>query len=333
MWLSKNNGEEDGTLRCMLCPHSCLLKPGERGICRVRENRDGMITLLTYGIISGYAADPVEKKPLYHFFPGRNIISVGSYGCNLSCDFCQNHHISQNGPPAGSTRLSPEELVARAVREHNNIGIAYTYNEPVIWYEYVTDSANLAAAAGLKNVMVTNGYITRKPLEELTNVIDAFNIDLKAFSNDFYRRYTGATLKPVLDAIGTVALSGKHLEITTLILPGLNDSAGDMRHMAEWIAGNAGRNVPLHLSRYFPMYLRETPATPEETILKLKDIASESLDFVYTGNMSGRHACGDTLCPSCKTVVVKRSGYQAVVTGLTGEGHCSICNEEIMKWV
>jgi len=181
--------------------------------------------------------------------------------------------------------------------------------------------------------MVTNGYITRKPLEELTNLIDAFNIDLKAFSNDFYRRYTGATLKPVLDAIGTVALSGKHLEITTLILPGLNDSAGDMRRMAQWIAGNAGRNVPLHLRRYFPMYLRETPATPDETILKLKDIASEYLDFVYTGNMSGRQACGDTLCPSCKTAVVKRSGYHAVVTGLTGEGHCSICNEEIMKWV
>lgn len=332
MRLSKIN-EGDGAVRCLLCPHACLLKPAERGICRVRENRNGMITLLTYGIISGYAADPIEKKPLYHFFPGSNIISVGSYGCNLICDFCQNHHISQNGPPPGSARISPEELVARAVREHDNIGIAYTYNEPVIWYEYVTDCANLAAAAGLKNVMVTNGYITRKPLEELTSVIDAFNIDLKAFSNDFYRKYTGATLKPVMDAIGTVAASGKHLEITTLILPGLNDSEGDMKRMAEWIARNAGRKVPLHLSRYFPMYLRETPATPSETILRLRDIAAEYLDFVYTGNMSGRSACSDTVCPSCKSVVVERSGYHTAATGLTEEGRCSICNEEIMKWV
>ena len=332
MRLSKNH-EGDDSLRCLLCPHACLLKPGERGICRVRENRNGMIELLTYGIISGYAADPIEKKPLFHFFPGSNILSVGSYGCNLSCDFCQNHHISQNEPPPGATRLSPEQLVARAVREQDNIGIAYTYNEPVIWYEYVTDCATLAAAAGLRNVMVTNGYINREPLEELINVIDAFNIDLKAFSNDFYRKYTGATLKPVLDAIGTVAASGKHLEITTLILPGLNDSAGDMRREAEWIARNAGRKVPLHLSRYFPMYLRETPATPSETMLKLRDIAAEYLDFVYTGNMSGRDACGDTVCPSCHSVVVKRTGYHTAVTGLTDDGRCTVCNEEIMRWV
>ncbi len=332
MRLSKIN-EGDDAARCLLCPHACLLKPGERGICRVRENRDGMITLITYGVISGYAADPIEKKPLYHFFPGSTILSVGSYGCNLSCDFCQNHHISQNGPPPGSAGLSPEELVARAAGKNDNIGIAYTYNEPVIWYEYVTDCASLASAAGLKNVMVTNGYINRRPLEELTRVIDAFNIDLKAFSNDFYRKYTGATLKPVLDAIGTVAASGKHLEITTLILPGLNDSEDDMRSMAEWIAGNAGRKIPLHISRYFPMYLRDTPATPSETILRLKEIAAEYLDFVYTGNMSGRDACGDTVCPSCHATVVKRSGFNTVVTGLTEDGRCNSCGEEIMRWI
>ena len=328
-----NNIEGDDSVRCLLCPHACLLKPWERGICRVRENSNGTITLITYGILSGLALDPVEKKPLYHFYPGSSILSVGSYGCNLGCDFCQNHHISQNGPPPGSAYLSPEELVGRAAREHNNIGIAYTYNEPVIWYEYVTDCATLAAAAGLKNVMVTNGYINRQPLKELINVTDAFNIDLKAFRNDFYRRYTGATLKPVLDAIGTVALSGKHLEITTLILPGLNDSAGEMKGMAEWIANNAGRKVPLHLSRYFPMYRRDTHATPSETILKLRDIAAEYLDFVYTGNMSGRDACGDTVCPACRAIVVKRSGYQTVVTGLTEDGRCSSCNEEIMKCI
>jgi pyruvate formate lyase activating enzyme len=319
-------------LRCLLCPHSCILQAGETGKCGVRENNGDAIVLTTYGVISGYALDPVEKKPLYHFYPGRQILSVGSYGCNLKCDFCQNYDISQYVDRQGNYRMSPQELVSRARNAGDNIGIAYTYNEPVIWFEYVIDCAVLAAAEGLKNVMVTNGYISKEPLSRLIEVTDAFNVDLKAFNNDFYRRYTGATLKPVLDTISAVAASGKHLEITTLILPGLNDSAEDMRHEAEWIATNAGRRVPLHLSRYYPMYKRSTPPTSAETILKLRDIASEYLDFVYTGNMSGTVG-SDTLCPSCHSIVIRRSGYYTTLTGISDNGRCLKCNEKIMQWL
>lgn len=330
LWEKHENNEK---LRCLLCPHSCLISPEGRGICGVRENREGEIKPVTYGVISGFALDPIEKKPLYHFFPGSSILSVGSYGCNLRCDFCQNYHISQQPNTGGARRLSPEELVRQALNAAGNSGLAYTYNEPVIWYEYVTDCARLAAAEGLHNVMVTNGYVNGEPLAELIKVIDAFNIDLKAFSNDFYMRYTGATLGPVLEAIKTVASSGRHLEITTLILPGLNDPEDEMRREAEWIAVNAGRQVPLHLSRYYPMYMRSDPPTPAETILKLKEIADEYLDFVYTGNMARSDTSSNTLCPSCHSVVVRRSGYSTTVTGLTDDGRCISCNEAIMKWV
>jgi len=325
--------ENDEKLKCLICPHSCLISPGGRGVCGVRENRDGEILPVTYGIISGYALDPIEKKPLYHFYPGSSILSVGSYGCNLKCDFCQNFHISQEVHPVSSRHLSPDELVKMALKTAGNVGLAYTYNEPVIWFEYVNDCARLAAAEGLYNVMVTNGYVNVEPLEELIKVIDAFNIDLKAFSNDFYTGYTGATLRPVLEAIKMVASSGRHLEITTLIIPGLNDSADEMRREAEWIALNAGRRVPLHLSRYFPMYRRSNPPTPAETIQRLKEIANEYLDFVYTGNLAGTDSGSDTLCPSCHSVVVRRSGYSTTVEGLSDDGRCTNCNEVIMKWV
>lgn len=325
--------ENTDSLRCLLCPHSCLIPRGDTGVCGVRENTGEKISLTTYGIISGYALDPIEKKPLYHFYPGKYIISVGSYGCNLKCDFCQNYHISQHIEKNGTYRLPPEELVSRARKNSDNIGIAYTYNEPVIWYEYVIDAGRLAASAGLKNVMVTNGYINRKPLADLIDVTDAFNIDLKAFDNEFYRKYTGSSLKPVMEAISDVAASGKHLEITTLILPGLNDSVDAMKREAEWIATTAGRNVPLHLSRYFPMYKRDDPPTPAETIVILKETASEYLDYVYTGNMTGTDYGSDTLCPSCHSVVIKRHGYHTSLTGLTGEGRCLKCDEIILKWI
>jgi pyruvate formate lyase activating enzyme len=330
LWEKHGN---DGRLRCLLCPHMCVINEGKTGICGVRENDGNTINLVTYGLISGLGIDPVEKKPLYHFYPGRMILSVGSYGCNLKCDFCQNYHISQNVDKEGSYRLSPEELVSKAKMAHGNIGIAYTYNEPVIWFEYVVECAKLAASSGLKNVMVTNGYINREPLADLIEVTDAFNIDLKAFDNGFYRRLTGATLSPVLDAIRDVAASGRHLELTTLILPGLNDSDDSMRHEAEWIATNAGRKVPLHLSRYFPMYRRNTPSTPSETILRLKEVASEFLDFVYTGNLSGLTPGSDTVCPSCHTTLIKRYGYKTFITGINASGTCKKCNEMILKWI
>jgi pyruvate formate lyase activating enzyme len=325
--------EGSDRLTCLLCPHLCHIRQGERGVCGVRENTGDEISLTTYGVISGYALDPIEKKPLYHFYPGKYILSVGSYGCNLKCDFCQNYHISQHIDEDGSYRLSPEELVRLAVEASDNIGIAYTYNEPVIWYEYVIDCARLASSEGLKNVMVTNGYVNSEPLACLIEVTDAFNVDLKAFSNDFYRRYTGAALQPVMNTIRDIAASGRHLEITTLILPGLNDSVNAMKREAEWIATVAGRRVPLHLSRYFPIYKRNDPPTPAETILRLKETASEYLDFVYTGNMSGNDASSDTLCPVCHATVIRRYGYHTSLTGLSDEGRCLNCNEMILKWI
>jgi pyruvate formate lyase activating enzyme len=332
MKLSKKHENNDRQI-CLLCPHSCHIGPGERGLCGVRENTGSDITLTTYGVITGCALDPVEKKPLYHYYPGKCIMSVGSYGCNLKCDFCQNYHISQHIGKEGNYHLSPEELVSRSRKASDNIGIAFTYNEPVIWYEYVVDCARLASSEGLKNVMVTNGFVNSEPLAHLIGVIDAFNVDLKAFGNEFYRKYTGATLRPVMDTIRDIASSGRHLEITTLILPGLNDSVDSMRQEAEWIATTAGSHVPLHLSRYFPMYLRDDPPTPAETILRLKETATEYLDYVYTGNMSGIDSSSDTVCPGCHSTVIKRHGYHTSLSGLSGEGKCLKCNEMIVKWI
>lgn len=332
MKLSKKH-ESNDSLICLLCPQSCHIWPGERGLCGVRENTGSDITLTTYGVITGYALDPVEKKPLYHYYPGKHILSVGSYGCNLRCDFCQNYHISQHIGKEGNYHLSPEELVSRAQAATDNIGIAFTYNEPVIWYEYVVDCASLASSENLKSVMVTNGYVNREPLAHLIGVIDAFNVDLKAFGNEFYRKFTGAALKPVMETIRDIASSGRHLEITTLILPGMNDSVDSMRQEAEWIATTAGRRVPLHLSRYFPTYKRDDPPTPAETILRLKETASEYLDFVYAGNMSGTDSSSDTICPGCHSTVIKRHGYHTSLPGLSAEGRCLKCNEKIVKWI
>lgn len=324
-----DNPDKDGAVRCLLCPHLCLIRSGQRGICGVRENLQGDIDLITSGVISGYAMDPIEKKPLYHFFPGSVILSIGSYGCNLRCDFCQNYNISQEVLTERSTRLDPEKIAVKAAAASRNIGIAYTYNEPVIWYEYVVECAKLIARENMKNVIISNGYIRKEPLIELTRYIDAFNIDLKSFNNEFYRRYAGATLRPVLDAIGIIAASGRHLEITTLIVPGLNDSPDEMRQEAEWIAENAGQSVPLHLSRYFPNYHRGDPATPPETVLMLREIAEEYLDFVYAGNMAGTDGGSDTRCPSCRSVVIRRSGYSTTITGLDDDGKCEKCGKKI----
>jgi len=319
-------------LKCLICPHECVISEGMRGICGVRENDGKSINLATYGIISGYAIDPIEKKPLYHFYPGKSIVSVGSYGCNFKCDFCQNYQISQFVEREGSYALSPDELVKRALKTPDNIGIAYTYNEPLIWHEYVKDCAMAAASEGLKNVMVTNGYFNREPLAELIRFIDAFNVDLKAFDDDFYRKYTGGTLKPVLTSAIDIVRAGRHLELTTLILPGLNDSEAAMKREAEWISTNLGRKVPLHISRYFPMYRRSDPATPSTTVIKLRDIASEYLDYVYTGNLHQTECGSDTICPSCHVPVIKRSGYKISVTGLDEKGTCLHCGRQIIDY-
>jgi len=320
----------DNYIECQLCPHYCKLKSGRTGICGVRKNTGRQIELTTYGIISGIATDPIEKKPLYHFFPGYKILSIGSYGCNMKCDFCQNFHISQNIKSTDSPGITPGTLANEAKRNEHNIGIAFTYNEPVIWFEYIRDVSEAVKKTGLYTVMVSNGFVNSKALSEMTGFIDAFNIDLKAFNNNFYRKLTGSDIEPVKSSLKQIALSGRHLEITTLIIPDENDSEKDMEQQVEWIAGELGKDVPLHLSKYFPTYKRENPATSEEKLMRLYEIASSSLDYVYIGNNlsdTGK----DTNCPGCGECVTTRSGYTTRLLNLDNHGKCSKCGTLIYR--
>lgn len=327
--LQRKDGEKT---ECLLCPHYCSIGEGKSGICGVRRNNGGKIELQTYGVLSACSLDPVEKKPLYHYFPGYNILSVGSYGCNMRCDFCQNYNISQTGYEAELSRskTSPEDLVIKAERAERNIGLAFTYNEPVIWFEYMRDAALLAKNRGLYTIMVSNGYVNKEPLSEIIDFIDAFNIDLKAFNDAFYKKMTGAGIEPVKKALKMIARSDRHLEITTLVIPGLNDSEKEMKDESEWIASELGKDTPLHLSRYFPMYKRNNPITSDETLLRLHEIASRILDHVYIGNT--RSCSGqDTICPFCGITVTERSGYKTKNINLDKEGKCTGCGNLIYK--
>ncbi len=272
-------------VQCDICPQGCVLEEGQTGFCRARTARGGQVRSDNYGLLTSIALDPIEKKPLRRFQPGSAVLSVGSFGCNLRCDFCQNHEISMcDASRARTTYIPPEELVAKAAALESscNIGIAYTYNEPLIGYEFVRDCAALARAKGLKNVIVTNGYINEAPLCALLPDIDAMNIDLKAFSEAFYLRLHGH-LEPVKRTI-ELAASQCHVEVTTLIIPGQNDSPEQMRRLSAWLAG-LNPQIPLHISRFFPRYhMADACATPAETIYQLADIAKENLDFVYAGN-------------------------------------------------
>ncbi|MCX6326637.1 MAG: AmmeMemoRadiSam system radical SAM enzyme [Bacteroidia bacterium] len=320
----------DKNLECLLCPHYCKLKSGKTGICGVRKNTGDKIELLTYGVLSGFSLDPVEKKPLYHFFPGYNILSVGSYGCNMRCDFCQNYNISQKIPEGMIPETTPEKIVKAALSAEKNIGLAFTYNEPVIWFEFMRDTATVAQNEGLFTVMVSNGYVNSEPMNEIIQFINAFNIDLKAFNNKFYRKLTGSDIEPVQNSLKQIAKSGKHLEITTLIIPGQNDDEREMALQAEWIACELGKDVPLHLSRYFPMYKRDDPATSQETLNKLFEIASGKLDHVYMGN-SISESGQNTLCPKCGTIVTIRSGYKTRLLNLDRGGKCTGCGTLVYK--
>jgi len=316
---------------CLLCPHYCKLAKDKSGICGVRKNIGDKIELVTYGVISGYALDPIEKKPLYHFYPGYNILSIGSYGCNMRCDFCQNYHISQNIPKGLIPDATPDRIAENAQASLNNLGIAFTYNEPVIWFEFMRDVAVATKKRGLLTAMVSNGYITSEPLDELVELTDAFNIDLKAFNNDFYRKYTGTDIQPVKDALKQIARSGKHLEITTLIIPGRNDNQKEMALQVEWISGELGKKVPFHLSRYFPNYRRDDPVTSQEVLNRMYEIAAEKLDYVYIGNTVSDQG-QNTKCPKCSLDVTERSGYKIRLTNLDKEGKCTGCGNLVYKY-
>ena len=276
----------DGGVRCLLCPHHCRIKEGGRGLCRSRECRDGKLYALSYGIPCALADDPVEKKPLNRFMPGTRCLSLGCTGCNLSCRWCQNSSISQVAPEdADATVLSPEEIVGICLK-HGLPSIAYTYTEPFTWFEYMYDIAVLAHAKGLKNILVSAGYVEKEPLRELLPYLDAANIDIKAMDDDIYRRYCGATLAPVLENILAMKNAGVHVEITNLLVTGLNDSEEQVRRLCQWMVDNGLQDVPLHLSRYFPRYRYKESPTPASTLKKAREVAhSAGIQTVYLGNI------------------------------------------------
>ena len=306
---------------CGLCPNGCRISPGGAGVCRIRRNEGGELSLPYFGKLSAVSSDPVEKKPLYHFFPGRQILSLGFYGCSLRCPFCQNYRISQEVDSSART-VSPEECVDLALN-HGSFGIAYTYSEPLVHFEYVMETSHKAREKGLKNVLVTNGYLNPEPASAILEVTDAANVDLKTFSDDFYRDELGGSLKPVLRFIEEAA-SAVHLEVTTLVIPGKNDSEKEISEIAKFLA-SLDRGIPLHLSAYYPTYTYVIEATPPEAVLRLTSLASEYLDYVYPGNIAGP---SDTRCPSCGSLLIERRGYHTRITGLEG-GSCISCGHPI----
>lgn len=321
----------NGKVRCLLCPHNCLIKEGTSGICRVRENEGGTLYARTYGNLSALHFDPIEKKPLYHFYPGTQILSLGSVGCNMRCKCCQNWQISQaktdDFPYENHYPVS--KIVDIALSRPQNIGVAYTYNEPAIWYEYVLDVSKAIHNAGMKNVMVSNGYINEEPLVELFKYMDAFNIDLKAFNNEFYKNITGAELEPVKHTLKVILRHKKHLEITNLVIPTQNDQEEEFRDMVSWISTELGRNTVLHLSRYYPMYKMNIPSTDADVLSKLYQMAKKKLNYVYVGNISLRDY-QNTKCHKCHSVLIKRNGYHIETLGINQEGNCMNCGNSVI---
>ncbi|MCL1919248.1 MAG: AmmeMemoRadiSam system radical SAM enzyme [Peptococcaceae bacterium] len=309
---------------CPLCPQHCTVAEGERGHCQARGCHQGHMISLTYGKVAAMHVDPIEKKPLFHFYPGTSILSAGGNGCNLSCTFCQNFEISQYQVPG--QEYTPAELSRMALQE-NSLGICFTYSEPLVWFEMVLATATLVKEAGGKTVLVTNGIIMPRYLRQLLEVIDAVNIDVKAFRDDFYRTYTGGRLSWVLKSLEEMAASGVHIEISTLIIPGLNDRSEEIQELAHYLKD---LQTPLawHLNRYFPAYKADYPPTPEHSLRTLAAISREYLPYVYLGNMGYGAA---TLCPSCQSVLIDRTGSvgRADIVQKTVNGKCPGCGLEI----
>lgn len=319
-------------LQCHLCPHHCIIGEGKSGICHIRKNEEGELYLRTYGNVSSMGFDPIEKKPLYHFHPGGIIFSVGGFGCNLRCRFCQNFQISQEVPRKSNLgrEYTPQEIVDMAAEKKSNVGVAYTYNEPTIWFEYMMDIAKLVRERGMKNVIVTNGFVNPEPLDELIGVIDAFNVDLKAFTEDFYRRQTMSKLAPVKETLKQIRRSGRHLEITNLVIPRENDDPKVFGEMVKWIREELGEDTVLHLSRYFPTYKMSAPPTPPAVLEELFELAKSCLNYVYVGNMSSSTG-QNTYCPSCGNKVIDRSRYDTWISGLDRAGHCMKCGHTVIE--
>jgi pyruvate formate lyase activating enzyme len=314
---------DSNKVECLLCPAGCKLSDQQTGICFGRQHINCKLYAINYGEVVSMALDPIEKKPLYHFYPGSQILSVGPNGCNLRCDNCQNWQISQEHQP--TRPVSPEQLV-RAAQDADSIGVAYTYSEPLIWFEYIHDAAVILCELGLKTVLVTNGYINEEPFRELAPVIDAMNIDVKSLNPDFYRDVCKGSLADVLRTVEIAVSSGILVEITNLVITGLNDSDADLHALVDWLA-RLDRKIPLHFSRYFPQHKMDRPMTPSTRLQNAYDIARAQLDYVYVGNID-LPGTSDTLCPQCGCVLITRHGYQTRIVGLANS-HCAQCQRKV----
>lgn len=316
-------------VNCVLCPRRCVIPDGKRGFCGVRENQGGVLYSLVYAKPCSVHVDPIEKKPLFHVVPGSKAFSLATVGCNLKCKFCQNWQISQASPEdVQAMSLSPEEAVEKA-KESGASVIAYTYTEPTVYYEYMIDIAKLARKAGIKNVMHSAGYINEEPLRQLCPYLDAANIDLKGFSNRFYSEMTLGNLDDVLRTLKILKEQGVWIEITNLLLPGINDNPAEIKKMCEWIKDNLGAQVPLHFSRFWPMYkLMNLSPTPVETLKTARAIALKTgLKYVYIGNVPTEDG-ENTICPKCGKTLIRRSGYVILENNIV-DGKCKFCGEKI----
>ncbi len=321
--------KQEDKVRCLLCPHVCVLAEGKTGICKTRFNQCNELYTKAWGNLCSLSIDPIEKKPLFHFLPGTNTLSVAIEGCTFHCLNCQNFSVSQYGPSINSRfNILPEELVESAVTQ-NCQSISYTYSEPVAFFEYMLETARLAKEKGIKNVMVSNGYINKEPLRELCKYLDAVNVDLKSFDNSMYRKLTGGSLQPVLDSLKTMKENKVWLEITNLIIPDWTDNMQTIREMCKWLFGNGFAEVPIHFSRFHPMYKLDNEAhTPIETILKAGEIAiSGGLKFVYAGNMRSNNR-ENTYCSQCGKLLVRRSGFNVLENNMV-KGICKHCSAVI----
>ncbi len=320
----------DDALRCTICPRMCVIKQGQRGFCDTKENKDGRLISLTYGLLSALAVDPIEKKPLSHFYPGSRALSISSIGCSFTCPWCQNWHLST--AKVGDHPLkyaSPKEVIAMAQRQECT-SVAYTYNEPLINLNYVEDVSRLARKKGIKNVLVTNGYISIPALDRVVDVIDAANVDWKAFNEEFYRKYCSADLQSVLDATVHMKDKGVHVEVTFLIIPETNDAEDETRRMAHFIVDELGPDTPFHLSRFFPQHkFNHVPPTPVETLVKARDIAmGEGVRYVFVGNVPLTDY-DYTFCPDCSKAVIERKGYTVTGWHLDEGNNCEYCGSHI----
>jgi len=322
---------DNNRVRCELCPWMCTLSDGQVGVCGVRKNRDGKLYSLNYGLLTATAIDPIEKKPLYHFYPQAPIFSISTVGCNFRCPWCQNWEISQSKvDELKEEEYTPPERIINIMERYNTPFLAFTYNEPLIWYEYVLDTAKLARSKGYKNVLVTNGHISLDPLDNLLPYLDAANVDIKAFNRDTYLKIIGGRLEAVLESTLEMKRKGIHVETTYLVIPGVNDSYEEFKKMVKWHLDNLGPETPLHISRFFPMYkYHDKEPTPIGLLTSFWKIAKEEgILYVYVGNVPG-HEGENTYCPGCNKLVIRRGGFSIIEWNLDKNNRCKFCGTKI----